>query len=511
MKTSNDVFDLVKSMTQTEKRYFKRFASLQSTAQSHNSVALFDVLNKLKAYDETRLKKNIQQEGLLRNLASEKVYLHRLLMKSLRAYHLEKSPSEKASALVFDAHILLQKGLDRQAKKALAKAKRICKAYQFNSQLLTILHLEREMIKQEPSANQTAPLTQNLEARIALVEAMQVDHAIGLQYDRLFLSVRSKYQYRTAEELALVERLEDESAQNPLNASSTFHSQLYFQACRALAAQLKGDLPLANQAYRKVLDVWNAHPNQKEVAAHRYLRSLGNYLGSCHMVDHWEPFPGILAAMEAVPSDSERMQLEKFKASSYHQLLYALSTGELDQAKDNLPTITQQFETYEPQLTPSRSLGFCYNFAILFLFLGSYDQALVWINKILNHPRTDQRQDIQIAAQLLQIMVHFELGNLDLLPFLARSLYRKLKLKAFQDQFEHQILSFLQSPDLDKNALPKTDKIESLLHSLGQLLQSPAGKGIPGLSEVYCWLRSKRDGIELLEVYRELMVQASGN
>lgn len=504
MKPSNDVFRLIKKMEQSEKRYFKRFASLQTAGKAHNSVILFDALNGLKEYQEDRLQRKIQQPGLLRNLASEKVYLYRLIMKSLRAYHGEKRAQAKAEAAFFDAHILYQKGLDQMAQKSMNKSKRICYDYQLHGLLLEILSFERTMIKQSPSVHPTESLQKNLKARQDLIASLEKDHSYTLWYDQLFLSVRSDYHLRTNQAKESANTIIKLIQQEDPKTLTTFHSQLYYHSCLALASQLKGELADANHHYENVLIIWDAYPKQKESTPYRFLRSISNYLGSCHMIDRWDNFQQVLSKIEALPAKSDNMALEKFKALHYNRLLFWLSTGELSTARQHFPETIRLLNKFDGQLTPSRSLAFSYNLGIMFFFLESYQQSLFWINRIVNHPTTNQRLDIQLAAKILQMVIHFELKNFDLLPFLARSCYRLIRQRNMENQFEHQILRFLRSPDLERD---QENQISQLLISLEDLIHRDKAIGIPGLLELYCWLRARKEKRPMESVYQGLLEQ----
>ena len=62
MKTpSNALFKLIRKMTPSEKRYFKRFGLLQQKKDENKYTLLFDAINEQTAYDEPAL--HVQFEG----------------------------------------------------------------------------------------------------------------------------------------------------------------------------------------------------------------------------------------------------------------------------------------------------------------------------------------------------------------------------------------------------------------------------------------------------------------
>jgi hypothetical protein len=49
------------------------------------------------------------------------------------------------------------------------------------------------------------------------------------------------------------------------------------------------------------------------------------------------------------------------------------------------------------------------------------NKALFWLNKVLNDNEPTLRQDIFTYARLFNLVVHYELGNFDLLEYIVRS------------------------------------------------------------------------------------------
>ena len=54
-KNSDPVFQLIKSLTKAEKRYFKLFATRQKSAEDAKFIKLFDLIDKQKDYDEGKI------------------------------------------------------------------------------------------------------------------------------------------------------------------------------------------------------------------------------------------------------------------------------------------------------------------------------------------------------------------------------------------------------------------------------------------------------------------------
>ncbi len=107
MKPSNELFDLIQSLTKSEKRFFKLHSALQSGEK--NYLRIFDAVDKQKAYDEEAIKKQFAKETFIRHFPSEKNHLYKLVLKALRAYHAESSVTGVLKQHINNIEILFQR------------------------------------------------------------------------------------------------------------------------------------------------------------------------------------------------------------------------------------------------------------------------------------------------------------------------------------------------------------------------------------------------------------------
>src|SRR5574343_228621 len=111
MKPSDELFLLIKSLKQTEKRYFKIYASKHVIGDKNNYVRLFEVIDKQNEFDEEKIKKVFTGSNFIKQLHVAKNYLYKLILKSLRNYHSEISPDAELKNMLMDVEILYEKAL----------------------------------------------------------------------------------------------------------------------------------------------------------------------------------------------------------------------------------------------------------------------------------------------------------------------------------------------------------------------------------------------------------------
>jgi len=137
LKKSDKLFDFVQAMTAHERGYFK-----QSSNKDSYYVILFDVLCKLKEYDEEEVVAEMRKRGCKRKLTAMKDYLWRELTQAMAPYHLIKTPLGEAMAKMQALHLMLNKGLTTHIIKELETLKKFCVKYELYETWLHTLQFE---------------------------------------------------------------------------------------------------------------------------------------------------------------------------------------------------------------------------------------------------------------------------------------------------------------------------------------------------------------------------------
>ncbi|HEY1023321.1 MAG TPA: hypothetical protein VGE06_13470, partial [Flavisolibacter sp.] len=144
-KRSTDIlFQLIHSLEKAEKRHFKLFIKRNSSNEDLKIVQLFDALDKMEEYDDTKLLKKLPtvQKSQLSNL---KAHLYKQVLASLRLLKSADSIDLQLNEQFDYSHILYKKGLHLQSLKILDKAKETAKANQKINFLIQAIALEKRI------------------------------------------------------------------------------------------------------------------------------------------------------------------------------------------------------------------------------------------------------------------------------------------------------------------------------------------------------------------------------
>ena len=195
MASKDLLFELIKSLSASEKRYFKRFSKLQGDSENEY-LDLFQKIDKQKKYNEPLLLDKLKNQTFAKNISSGKHYLYQLILKSLRAYHAEKKALFQVNDLVQDIYILMEKNLVLQANKRIKKAKKIADKYQLNIPKLGILLLERNLIRSFQQKKSAELIKENQQFSQQCINQINAQVDMVSLYDDVYLTIRNKMQLK---------------------------------------------------------------------------------------------------------------------------------------------------------------------------------------------------------------------------------------------------------------------------------------------------------------------------
>src|SRR6185295_8927464 len=145
MNRSGSIYRLIRTMTQSEKRYF----TLQASAHGDSSdyLRMFKVIDEQKISDDASLKKELSRQSEMKHFAVKKIQLYHLLLKWLRNFHEGRSFDFTLKEMMLDASILSDKALFHDCYSVLTRAKKIARQYEEWKVQLEIIHKEYTIIQ----------------------------------------------------------------------------------------------------------------------------------------------------------------------------------------------------------------------------------------------------------------------------------------------------------------------------------------------------------------------------
>ena len=440
MRNSDDrLWQLIKSLTTAEKRYFKLQATQHGTISS-NYVYLFNAIDKQKTYNEETLKK--QFEGI--DLATLKSQLKGIILDHLASLNSINNEQEKLYRETQKAWILGQKGFKADALKMLSKTVVKANSCGFYTVVLKALQ-NMKHLSMASSLDENEHLTKQ--------ELETLEH-IRLEAE-LYMLIRCILQFRFEREVVNNEQDRqhlDAIITQPILQAPNEHwrpGALYFyHTIHAIYYSILRDDDTSSVWYKKALNVLKHDPDIARQRAENYFNQLNSYISKLSAKGFTTEFTEELKELHASidnPVFKKVKQLEdKVHVLSFNHKAQAYCYD--NNYKDGA-TLVEQFERDHldrlPRLAPQITITTVYRGMYLTFWAGQYNNTLDWIKRIYQLPI--DATGIVTTAKLIEIMAHYELGNLELLSSIILNTKRYLKkndsyspiAKAITDQYNN--------------------------------------------------------------------------
>jgi hypothetical protein len=161
----------------------------------------------------------------------------------------------------------------------------------------------------------------------------------------------------------------------------------------------------------------------------------------------------------------------------------------------------QRLEEYNLFLDQHRTLIFYYKIASLYFGAGDFDNAIDYLNKIINW-KVNLRNDLQCYARLLHLIAHYELGNFQLLEYLIKTVYRFMAKMQNLSLVEEEVFRFLRK-SFYLSARKLKPEFEKLLNTIRQFETSKFETRAFAYLDIISWLESKLNDKQTYEIIHE--------
>ena len=507
-RSSDALFQLIKSLEKSEKRNFKLYIKRNSSSENLKSIQLFDAMDKMEDYDEAQLL-NKNKNLLKQQLSNAKAHLYREILSSLRLIRQEENIDIQLHEQLDFARILYNKGLYLQSLRTLDRIKEMARAKNQLTFLLQILFFEKTI--------ESLHITRSMQDRADQLagELDEVNDRLGIisQLSNLSLELYSWYirngvARNETDEGAVQEFFERNMPAN-LSQHQGFYEKLYQYQSFCWYAYIRQDFLLYYRYTQKWVDLFEKEPYMLAVETSQYIKGLHNLLGAHFDLLNAEKFCETLKQFEAF-SESDIVlgnvnnRIQTFVYLYISKINQHFIDGTFTEGLTLVPYIEEKLKEYWIYLDRHRILVFYYKIACLYFGSGDYEATIDYLNKIINW-KVDLRTDLQCYSRLLHLIAHYELGNFQLLEYLIKSVYRFMAKMGNLSRVEEEIFKFLRK---SFNLSPERvrPEFERLLERLQGYEKNRFETRAFMYLDIISWLESKILRVPVQDVIREKFV-----
>ncbi|MEX0288553.1 MAG: hypothetical protein AB3N14_05540 [Flavobacteriaceae bacterium] len=434
MAIKESLFALIKSLSKSEKRYFRLFCTREVSGS--NYLRLFDAMERQTVYDEVAIKKQFKNEKFIKQLHVTKNYLRKLIFKSLRNFHENISKDAELKNVLRNIEILYNKELFSQCESQLKVARRLANKYELLTGLLEVENWQRKLHQTLRPGNYNG---------LALVIEDQ---------DMTLNKLRNNWHYWQLAVGVSGNMFQDQNntvknswlLKSPEKALSLEAKVLYYNTSYLKHLQ-NGDSTKAENELRTLLQLLETSPERLKEEAGLYVSSINNLVSFYVFNRKYEQAIALIQKAkkmyEGWKVTSENRTLLKQIIRTYNIELEIYRTTQNFEEHTSFVSATEKFVTVNRNKIPKDyQASFQFQLASIYFMQSDLKKSLHWINQFLNSRFKGVGAELKKQVLLLNLMVHLEQRNFMVLGYYVNSTRRYMNKVKQLLPYERILLNF---------------------------------------------------------------------
>ncbi|MFZ5554819.1 MAG: hypothetical protein ACOZCO_17045 [Bacteroidota bacterium] len=513
---SDQLFRLIHSLSKSEKRQFKLFASRQDTGEK-KFLLLFDEMAAQEVYDEHKLLK--KHKALLpHQMPNMKAHLYRQILKCLQLANVSKLPEMQISELIDYSRILYSKCLYKECLQMIEKAKRLAVEYDSRVFLLELLDLEKMAIRQQQGLGDTGRTEKIVSETNVTSQSVQNINS----FSNLSLRLNSFYQnigfIRNREDHEKVKSFFQSGLPEYNESRLTFQEKLYLYSSFTGYYFFIRDTREGYRYARKWMQLFEDHPEMICLKTEMYIKALNSLLVAQNKLYLYNEFMQTHHKLVSLKRDkniihTENINLHLFRTIYIHEINRHFMLGEFKSGTRIVSRLQNELNNFIPKLDKHTVLVLYYKIACLYFGSSNFKESIKWLNYIINEKETETREDLHSFSRILRLICYFELEDDDRVENNIRSTYRFLLQKKSFVKYQQLIMQFLKGLRKDYSKKEITARFVKLKKQMENLEKDKYERRAFLYFDIISWLESRIEGRVIQDVVREKAVRriASGN
>ncbi len=502
------LLNLISTLSKGEKRSFRIYAQRGNQNEDPLFVQLFNFLEKQKTYDENAILKKIPKLKKAQ-LSNIKAHLYQQILYVLRNLYKDKIGDIQIREQLDFAKILYSKGLYKQALSLIEKAKKGAIHGRQHALLMSVLTFERHIESQHITGSMYPKALEIKEMSESVVESMHNNNRLsnfslmlyGLYLQFGYAKNKKDYQFLSSY-FETNKPSVDLGKLDFYDKASLFQSYVWYY-------NMTQDFPSYYRYAQKWVDLFHEDPFRMYSDTSLFFKGLHNALNALFMTNRYDKFLTPYRELLSLESDAKLLNTDNKKSLYFlfkhiHGINEIFLTGNYEAGKIYIDKLTETVDKNQYNWDLNRIMVFYYKIGCVYFGSNSLEDAIHYLNKVSNDYVPGLRPDIQAFARILNLIAHFDLGNVVLVSYQVKSVYRFLLKLEDMGEVLKLIFKFLRRTPkmLESDLISEFSKLKNKL----VLLQHDIYERRPFLYlDIISWLESKIEGIPIREVIRNKM------
>jgi len=499
------LFVLIKSLSKSEKRQFKIFASRLETSSNTKFIELFNILDKSEVYDEKLILKN----GLIKKaqLSNLKSYLYKQILVSIRLNIPSQNIRYQLREQIDFAAILYNKGLYKQSLKILDKTKQ--QAIENDEKYMAFEIVEFEKLIESQY------ITRSIQGRAdeLVIQAKELNYrnTISSKLSNLSLQlygIMLKTGFvKSDEEYKYIDDYFNKHIAHLDKSKFEFREKYWFYNANLWRSFLVQDFLSCYKYAYKWVALFYDNPNMIFLNPVFFLKGNHYLLESLFMLKYKSNFKKYLELLEDTINDPRFPVNDNIASLSFlylynNKLNYHILEGTFAESEYLIPEILDKIKVHSEHLDEHHEMMFYYKIACIYFGNEKYQECIVYLEKIINNKNLSMREDLMCFARILCLIAHYELGRDYYLENQLKNTYKFLLKMNDLHEVQKEIIRFLKNLS---NLYPSDIKKEfiKMRQRFIELEKSTYEKRAFLYLDIISWLESKIENRKISDIIKD--------
>lgn len=493
-RVNEALFELIKSMSKSEKRYFKLVSSRHSIGGENNYIRIFDAMEKMNSYNEEKVFEKFEGEAFLNRFSITKKRLYDHILSALDAFHSSNSIDSQLFKMLHSVDILHGKSLYDQSKRILRSAEKLAQKHEKREIELLIINKQQRLLETYGNLQLSEASVTELQQRSDnCLSEVEIHNSLWSIKSVLFLRLSKKGVARSQDDInefdAIVERLKPIESKHILSSESNYLYRHIMSAYFYSIGKLQQSLAHLNESIRIFSET-----DFNKIELNKKLSAFTNAIYISDKIGDYKSALKNLASLKSMNDEfktNEDLAIKLFSSISSIELDLNLRKGDFTKALKLSKSIEENLHQFDEKIVPIRRAFLEFKMAVIHIGIGNFNEALKWVNKILNDSELDKTEDIIGYTQLLDLLIHVELKHETLLPYSLKSTMRFFKTRNRMYGFEKVYLNFMSKLIKTEDKFHAVDLWEELYKELESMKDNAFESVVLDYFDFKSWAESK--------------------
>lgn len=416
-------------MSRNEKIYFKRNAAKYRRKGGNQYIDLFDAIEAQELYDEAALIKKFKGRDFIRQLSAMKKYLYDSLMRSLVDQRMLKKVELQLMQMKAESEILVERGLAKEGFLVLKKAQKKALEWDHTSLYIDLLITENRLLANRSDRSRAEIMDFFNEMKIAVNSLRNAVNYLDLNEAFLYWHQRER-SLRDETAMSELNNLMQEELLQAMPKHATFLSQLLFNSIQEKYHSLHNRTEDVLKWSAQNFSLYDKYPQMKEQNELNYFVTWIGYLNNLYRLKLINRLGEELKTFKLFKPKQPTVRNFHFSRYCGLKLSYIELSADFRSFDDIVKEVEAAIDSSKYASLPVTEWRLLYfNLTKLLIMKGSYQAAQEYCIRLLQLPETNHQSDLQRIGALLELLIHYKLGNIRLIEYLNQSIKRQMSKK----------------------------------------------------------------------------------